>query len=171
MSTLTYDLRNQRLELVAVALESGKYHPGRGLLCRMLVGRHGGPTRWCYCVMGVFCEVFVEHNPGVISVDIETPMHSMQPRKMFNRTTTHLPDAIAEWFGVTNMGHLRGQLKCRHTLIELNDDLLPGFDVFAAIIRADFLAETIDGYNPLRLLQLDVPPKPAAGDASNSPAA
>ncbi len=79
-------------ELVALALESGKFKQGEGALCRD--GK--------YCCLGVACEVFInterpdfDHGEGISIHSSQDGRHSFGPE----HDTSFLPFEVQEWLG------------------------------------------------------------------------
>ena len=107
-------------ELVARALESGKYKQGHGGLC--IEGE--------YCCLGVAMEVFMEHNPGIIE---KIEMHDAGFTVYQNGEDSNsavLLCVVKEWLGFrTNKGRFNND-----SLILINDNGTP-FTEIAKLFR------------------------------------
>jgi hypothetical protein len=127
----------QARKLWCEALRSGKYKQGAGFLCYKTSERGE-----FFCCLGVACEVFMEHEPGLI--DKNTFMHLTEYGKDWSYSTVVLPKLVAEWLGVPNdkiMSIPQGLLpdvRSQNTLTSINDYGNADFNKIADIIEFNY---------------------------------
>ena len=91
---MTYFTAEQkdRVELLARALESGKYEQTNGLL------RQDGPNGWQYCCLGVACDLYHEKTErGQWDSDTFLAGGGTQS------SSTELVEEVREWYGFLDM--------------------------------------------------------------------
>ena len=109
-------------ELVAQALDSGKYEQGRGALC----------SGYKYCCLGVATEVYMKHHPDVVSVEEgEFKRYSIGGA----RQDLCLLEPIRVWLGFkSHLGSFINKDGSQMHLTSLNDQGTP-FTVIAHLFR------------------------------------
>lgn len=138
-------MNKDRIKLWVDALRSGDYKQ----TTETLANNHG------YCCLGVACEVFNKHNPGILEIT-EKPkkeVHTIsncEKVKLYDGNHDILPSIVSNWFGFNDFSHLNplitfklGNAILRKTinLSELNDQYKLDFNRIADIIEKRFIQE------------------------------
>lgn len=111
------------------ALRSGKYEQCAGSL-HDEVG---------YCCLGVACEVY-QKEVGDLDVRIHANTNSQfYGCTMYDAEISTLPDRVADWLNVNDIGSLKEKFGCCSSLTQLNDALKLSFNKIADVIESDNL--------------------------------
>jgi hypothetical protein len=86
-------------------LLSGEYEQGEGKLCRILTGSSAGVKRWC--CLGVLTDQAVKAGVGTWNDDLIDIRGYVPPGSPVGYVgeINYLPEAVAEWAGITPEGH------------------------------------------------------------------
>lgn len=117
-------------DLVVSALRSGEYKQGKGVL------RHYD----CHCVLGVFCDLYIKHNPGKAEWTTDTIQPGMYGFRNVGASlyfVGSLPDVVCEWAGLKQHGCIRDNEGHTEAFETLNDYGM-SFSELADLIEAQY---------------------------------